>query len=182
MHTLSCGTLSRNSLAIMALCAFAPVLAAQQTHPTPEPLLHVAWGAPADSLMKQAAAAGWRFLEIDEDGDYAFHAQLDGAEALVFATMSDSGLTRLLVSIAPHATADSTYHRIADTLRAHFGPAPLISGKEMGLRPARGLAAASAWRGILMGLRWDRAIIILFTCPGSSPDLPTLPGHRTRIA
>src|SRR5687768_15733729 len=98
----SLSSTSLGGLAAIALCAFAPGIAAQRTHPTPAPLLAVEWGTPADSLMPKAAAAGWEFLAIDEDGDYAFNAKLDGEEALVFATFGTNGLTRLLVSVNPH--------------------------------------------------------------------------------
>ena len=159
-------------LAVMAMCAFAHVIAAQRAHPTPSPLLAVDWGTTADSLMPKAAAAGWEFLAIDEDGDYAFHAKLDGEEALIFATFGTNGLTRLVVSVNPHAGAELTFRRLADTLQSHFGPAVLKSGEETGLRPAPSLMVATAWQGILMGLRRDLRIIIMFTCPASSPQLP----------
>jgi hypothetical protein len=165
---------SFGGLAVIALCAFAPVVAAQRAHPTPAPLLAVEWGTPADSLMPKAAAAGWEFLAIDEDGDYAFHTKLDGEEALVFATFGTNGLTRLVVSVNPHAGAELTFRHMVDTLRAYFGPAVLASGEETGLRPAPSLIAATAWQGIMMGLRRDLRIIIMFTCPASSPQLPVL--------
>lgn len=172
MSRLSRSSSPLGGLAVIAMCAFAPGIAAQRTHPTPAPLLAVEWGTPADSLMPKAAAAGWEFLAIDEDGDYAFHGRLDGEEALVFATFGANGLTRLLVSVNPHAGAELTFRRLADTLRAHFGPAALTSGEETGVRPAPSLMVATAWQGIMMGLRRDRRIIIMFTCPASSPQLP----------
>jgi hypothetical protein len=34
------------------------------------------------------------------------------------------------------------------------------------------MVAATAWKGIMMGLRRDSRILILFTCPAASPTLP----------
>lgn len=174
MSRLSRSSTSLGGLAVIALCAFAPVIAAQRVHPTPAPLLAVEWGTTVDSLMPKAAAAGWEFLAIDEDGDYAFRAKLDGEEALIFATFGTNGLTRLVVSVNPHAGAELTFRHLADTLRSYFGPAALTSGEETGLRPAPSLMVATAWQGIMMGLRRDMRIIIMFTCPASSPPLPLL--------
>jgi hypothetical protein len=161
----------RGGCVALALCALAPVLSGQRTHPTPAPLLAVEWGVSADSLIHTASAAGWRFMTIDEDGDYAFYGRLDGEEAFVFATFGTSGLTRLLVSVSPHAGADHTFERLADTLSAYFGPAALNSTQDE-IRPARSMIVATAWEGILMGMRRDRRILILFTCPAASPKLP----------
>lgn len=172
----------RNVFAALALCAMASALAAQRTHPTPAPALPVEWGESADSLVARAQAAGWRFLEIDEDGDYAFHGTFMGSEAVLFATIGDSGLTRVLVSVVPHRAAAATYESIADSLRARFGPAALVSGEEMGLRPARGLHAAAAWRGVVMGLRYDQRIVLVFTCPAATPELPALRGAHVASA
>ncbi len=174
MSRSSCSSTWLGGFAGVALCAFAPVIAAQRAHPTPAPVLAVDWGTPVDSLMPKAAAAGWEFMAIDEDGDYAFRGRLDGAETLVFATIGQNGLTRLLVSVNPHAGAELTFRRLVDTLKTHFGPADLMSGEETGLRPAPSLVAATAWHGILMGLRRDFRIIIMFTCPASSSPLPVL--------
>ena len=163
----------RGSCAALALCAYAQVPSAQRAHPSPAPLFSVEWGMSADSLMKKATAAGWQFMAIDEDGDYAFHGRFDGEEALVFATIEEKGLTRLLVSVTPHPYAEVTFDRIADTLRTYFGPAALTTGDEDDqVRPARSMLAATAWKGILMGLRRDSRILILFTCPAASPKLP----------
>ena len=167
----------RSSIALIALCAFAPGLIAQRSHPSPTPILAVDWGTPADSLLKKATAAGWQFIAIDEDGDYAFHAVVEGEEALVFATIGDNGLTRLLASFAPHVQAEFTFRRLADTLRTYFGPAAISSDDEE-LRPAPSMVMATAWKGIMMGLRRDRRILILFTCPASTPELPT---HKSRL-
>jgi len=166
----------RGSIALIALCALAPGLIAQRSHPAPTPILGVDWGTPADSLLKKAADAGWQFIAIDEDGDYAFHAVVEGEEALVFATIGDNGLTRLLASFAPHREAEFTFRRLADTLRTYFGPAA-ISSDEEGVRPAASMVMATAWNGIMMGLRRDRRILILFTCPASTPELPI---HKSR--
>ena len=163
----------RGSCAAFALCALAQVPSAQRAHPSPAPLFAVEWGMSADSLMMKATAAGWQFMAIDEDGDYAFHGSLDGEEALAFATIGQNGLTRFLVSVSPHRGADLTFGRIVDTLRAYFGPAALATNDEdEEIRPARSMLAATAWKGILMGLRRDSRILILFTCPASSPALP----------
>ncbi|MGH7712730.1 MAG: hypothetical protein ACREOG_15675, partial [Gemmatimonadaceae bacterium] len=61
----------RGGVAVTALCLLAPVLAAQRTHPTPAPIIGVEWGMSVDSLMERARLAGWHFMAIDEDGDYA---------------------------------------------------------------------------------------------------------------
>ena len=167
------------ALAVIALCALAPGLMAQRTHPTPAPVLAVEWGVTAESLVVKAAEGGWEFLGIDEDGDYTFGGRLDGAATMVFATIGASGLTRLLVSVHPHRAADETFSHLVDTVRAHFGPAEMVSGEETGLRPAPSLVAATAWKGVLMGLRRDRRIIMVFTCPASSPALPTPRGRLT---
>lgn len=172
MSRLSRSSISFGGLAVIALCAFAPVIAAQRAHPTPAPVLAVEWGITVDSLMPKAASAGWEFMAIDEDGDYAFRAKLDGEEALIFATFGANGLTRLVVSVNPHAGAQLTFRHLVDTLRSYFGPAALTSGEESGLRPAPSLMAATAWQGIMMGLRRDMRIIIIFTCPAATPPLP----------
>lgn len=167
----------RSSIALIALCAFAPGLIAQRSHPLPTPILAVDWGTPADSLLKKAADAGWQFIAIDEDGDYAFHAVVEGEEALVFATIGDNGLTRLLASFAPHRQAEFTFRRLADTLRTYFGPAAISTDNEEDVRPAPSMVMATAWKGIMMGLRRDRRILILFTCPSSTPELPIHKNH-----
>ncbi|MEW5915923.1 MAG: hypothetical protein AB1762_05940 [Gemmatimonadota bacterium] len=163
----------RGFLAAAALCVLTPVLSGQRVHPTPTPFFAAEWGMSIDTLMRQAANGGWEFLAVDEDGDYTFRGSLPtGEPAYVFATVdSTGGLTRLLISIAPHASADQTFQRLADTLRAHFGDAD-ISSHDADVRPAPHMVAATAWRGVLMGLRRDRRILILFTCPASSPRLP----------
>jgi hypothetical protein len=161
----------RGGIAALALCAVAPVLSAQRAHPSPAPLLVVEWGMPADSVMQKAAIAGWTFMAIDEDGDYAFRGVLEGEEAFLFATIEEGGLTRLLVSVNPHPGAERTFHNIADTLQTRFGPAA-ITTRDDEVRPAPSMLEATAWQGILMGLRRDRRILILFTCPASSPALP----------
>jgi len=162
----------RGGCAVLALCALAQVLSAQRAHPTPAPLFAVEWGISADSLLKKATAAGWHFMTVDEDGDYAFVGRLDGEETYVFATIGENGLTRILVSVSPHPEAALTFDRIADTLRNHFGPAELNTSEDE-VRPARHMLAATAWEGILMGLRRDSRILILFTCPAATPSLPT---------
>lgn len=162
----------RCGLALAAWCVLAPVLPAQRPHPTPAPLLSIEWGTPVDTLLQKAQAAGWQFLTVDEDGDYAFRATLAGEEALIFATLGDSGLTRLLVSVTPQADPEAAFRRLSDTLRTHFGPAALSSADDDDVRPAPWMVAATAWKGVLMGLRRDRHILILFTCPAATPELP----------
>lgn len=173
--------LLRSSFALIALGALTPALIAQRTHPNPTPILAVEWGTPADSLLKKAADAGWQFIAIDEDGDYAFHAVVEGEEALVFATIGENGLTKLLTSFAPHMQAEFTFRRLADTLRTYFGPAAISSDNEEDVRPAPSMIMATAWKGIMMGLRRDRRILILFTCPAATPELP-IHKNRTPIA
>lgn len=170
-------SLLRSSIALIALGALAPGLIAQRSHPAPTPILAVEWGTTADSLLRKATDAGWQFIAIDEDGDYAFHAVVEGEEALVFATIGDNGLTKLLASFAPHQQAEFTFRRLADTLRTYFGPAVISSDNEEGIRPAPSMVMASAWKGIMMGLRRDRRILILFTCPSASPELPVHKGY-----
>jgi hypothetical protein len=161
----------RVTLATLALCALAPALWSQRAQPTPAPLFVIEWGMSADSLVRSATSAGWSFMAIDEDGDYAFHGKLEGEEALLFATIGEEGLTRVLVSVTPHAEAEVTFHRIADTLQTYFGPAALTT-KDEEVRPAPSMLEATAWQGVMMGLRRDRRILILFTCPATSPALP----------
>ncbi|HJU72768.1 MAG TPA: hypothetical protein VJ717_03410 [Gemmatimonadaceae bacterium] len=163
-------SLLRCSFAALTL-GIAAVANAQRPHPTPVPLLPVDWGTSADTVLQRAAAAGWSFLTIDEDGDYAFRATMDGEEALVFATIGEKGLTRLLVSVAPHVDPEATFKRLGDTLRTYFGPAALTTYDEE-VRPAPWMLAATAWEGVIMGLRRDRRILILFTCPAATPQLP----------
>ena len=159
----------RFTFAVLAL--FTAPLGAQRAHPTPVPLLSVDWGTPADTVLQRASAAGWTFITIDEDGDYAFRTRLDGEEALVFATIGENGLTRLLVSVAPNVDPEATFRRLSDTLRTYFGPAALTTYDEE-VRPAPWMLAATAWEGVIMGLRRDRRILILFTCPAATPQLP----------
>jgi hypothetical protein len=52
----------------------------------------------------------------------------------------------------------------------------------VGLRPARGLHAATAWRGVVMGLRYDQRIVLVFTCPAMTPELPAVRGMHVAIA
>lgn len=174
-------TILRSGFALIALSAAAPALIAQRTHPTPTPFLSVEWGTPVDSVLKKAADAGWQFIAIDEDGDYAFNAVVDGEQALVFATIGEHGLTKLLASFAPNMQPEITFRRLADTIRTYFGPAAISSDREDDVRPAPSMVMATAWKGILMGLRRDRRILILFTCPASSPELPVT-AKRTPIA
>ena len=161
-------------------CAATPLtLASQSVGPMPDLLLSVQWGTPADSVLAHAAAAGWEFLRIDEDSDYVFRTVLRGQEAVVFASFSKEGLTRLEAALTPQPVNEFTYRQLTDTLAKVYGPAALSTTGDEGLRPARGMIAAIAWPGVLMGLRRDGWISLIFTCPESSP---VLPAPRGRLA
>ena len=156
----------------LLVCATPVALAAQAAHPTPEPILAVTWGTSQDSLIARATENGWHFLRVDEDGDYMFDASVKGERALAYATFGKRGLSRLVVSVAPHPEAEATFQQLSDTLRSRFGFERLASGDERGTRAAPGLVRAAAWQGILMGLRQDGWITIVFTCPETSPSVP----------
>jgi hypothetical protein len=165
----------------VALLAGASV-GAQMVHPTPAPIISVDWGTIADTVIARAGASGWTFVKIDDDGDYAFQGRIGQAPAMAFATFSiTGGLTRLLVSVAPHPSAPVTYRELTDTLINYHGRARLADNDESSLaRPAPTMAAAAAWPGILTGLRRDGWIMVIFTCPEASPKLP--PARTERIA
>lgn len=138
------------------------------------PLFRVPWGTSIDSLRGLSQALGWEFVQIDGDGDYAFRTRIDGEDAMVFATFGTNGLTRVLVSITPHPAARVTYDHVADTLRHHFGAAVLSSHDgQTPTPPASSMLQANAWHGVLLGLRRDGRIIVVLTCPESSPKLPS---------
>lgn len=161
--------------AALGLLATAGIGAdAQATHATPAPFIAVDWGTSPDSLIARAAASGWAYSHVDEDGDYAFRGRIGLVNAMAFATFGRSGgLIRLLVSVAPHPFAPATYRELSDTLRSHHGRAALGEDEQDAVaRPAPAMAAAAAWPGILMGLRRDGWIMMVFTCPESSPKLP----------
>ena len=167
------------SLALTALLAAVTVssaLAAQAVPATPAALLPVQWGIDADSLMVRADSAGWTFLRIDDDGDYAFAAEIDGQEAVVFATFGDHGLCRLEAGFAPHLAAPITYHQLIDSLSTRYGPAIIEEGEDSGVRHPANVRAAAAWTGILLGLRRDGWITLVFTSPEISPTLPARRG------
>lgn len=141
-------------------------------HPSPAPLLQVEWGAQADSVVARATRSGWTFSKIDGDSDYVFEGQVNGVPAVAFASFSASGgLSRVLLSVTPHNLVTQTYQGIVDTLRTHHGAAHL-GDKQGGDQPAPTLHAAAAWPGILLGLRRDGWITLIFTCPEMSPRLP----------
>lgn len=156
-----------------------PALLAQQAASSQvlAPLFRLPWGVSVDSLRTKAEALGWEFVQVDGDGDYAFRTRVDGEDAMVFATFGPTGLMRILVSVTPHPAAPVTYEHVADTLRQQFGPAVLSShdGKTP-TPPAASMLQASAWHGVLMGLRRDGRIILVLTCPESSPRLPVRKG------
>ena len=160
-------------------CMATPIaLASQSTRPMPDLLLAVQWGTVADSVLARAASAGWEFLKIDEDSDYVFRTEVHGQEAVVFASFGRNGLSRLEAAFAPQPANEFTYRQLADTLLSQYGPAALRTSPDDGLRPARGMIAAIAWPGVLMGLRRDGWISLIFTCPESSPRLPPPRDHR----
>ena len=166
--------------AALGLCAIvtAAVAQAQSAHPTPAPLLDVTWGSVADSVVAQAARSGWRFSHVDDDGDYAFQGSIGTVNAVAFATFGAShGLTRLLISVVPHPFAPATYKQLADTLKTRHGQAQL-GGDESEDALAPTMLSAAAWRGVLLGLRRDGWITLIFTCPDASPKLPA---PRTRF-
>jgi hypothetical protein len=160
----------------------AVALPAQQaaSKPTLAPLFSVPWGVSIDTLQSRAQALGWEFVQVDDDGDYAFRARIDGEHAMVFATFGPQGLTRVLVSVTPHPAAMVTYQHVADTLRHHIGPAVLSTHDgDRPMPPAPSMILASAWQGVLMGLRRDGRIILVLTCPEMSPRLPVKQGPVT---
>ena len=134
------------------------------------------WGATVDSLKVGAAGLGWSFIQVDDDGDYVFRAVVDGESALVFATFGTEGLTRLLVSVDPHPAATITFRHLTDSVSTRLGPAVLSTEGESSDVPARSMLAATAWQGVLMGLRLDGRILLVLTCPESSPRLPSRRG------
>lgn len=202
MSSVSRSLAALGRLAIAVLCSVAPAaLRAQQpravirdsgvvmrrdsqsgqTDSPPEsritapltPLFGVPWGTSVDSLHTRAGSLGWEFVQVDGDGDYAFRTRIDGEDAMVFATFGPKGLTRVLVSVTPHPAAPVTYEHVADTLRQRFGPAVLSShDSKTPTPPAASMLQAHAWQGVLMGLRRDGRIILVLTCPESSPKLP----------
>jgi hypothetical protein len=163
-------------LVTVALLSVAPAALSGQQPASSQvlaPLFGVPWGTSVDSLHDRAEGLGWEFVQIDGDGDYAFRTRIDGEDAMVFATFGDKGLTRVLVSITPHPAAPATYEHVADTLRQHFGAAVISShDARTPTPPASSMLQASAWHGVLMGLRRDGRIILVLTCPESSPKLP----------
>lgn len=169
---------SRMRFPALGSCLMGALLAApawsQPVHPTPAPFLDVRWGSTLDSVRSAAALAGLDYLRVDEDGDHAFRGVIAGVPAVVFATFGDSGLTRVVVSWDPHPTVASTFERLRDTLSTRFGKAVLATDRDGPWRPAAGLFVASAWRGILMGLRRDGRVLMVFTCPAASPKLPNV--------
>lgn len=165
---------------IVLTCVAAPVvLVAQTPRVTPDLLLAVPWGMAADSVMARAASAGWEFVKIDDDSDYVFRTTIRGQDAVVFATFAPKGLSRLEAAFAPQPTNEFTYRELTDTLVAQYGPAALSTSADSTVRPARGMLAAVAWPGVLMGFRRDGWISLIFTCPESSPKLPA---PRGRVA
>ena len=167
------------ALAIVA-CAMPLTIAAQSVHPTPSPIIPVSWGTSADTVIAHASEVGWHFIKVDEDGDYLFDATVAGERAVAYASFGKRGLSRLVVSVAPHPEAELTYQQLSDTLRASYGFERLASGDERGMRAAPGLLRANAWQGILMGLRQDGWITVVFTCPESSPLIPRRPDGLAR--
>jgi len=156
----------------LLLCVAPLALSAQAIHPTPSPILAISWGTTADSVIAQAGGAGWRFVRVDDDGDFIFEGSVQGERAVAFATFGTTGLTRIMINVAAQPSPDAIYEHLADTLRAQYGLERLVSGEDRGWRAAPGIVRANAWQGILMGLRRDGWISMVFTCPESSPKLP----------
>ncbi|MGQ0648305.1 MAG: hypothetical protein ACT4P7_12115 [Gemmatimonadaceae bacterium] len=144
----------------------------QGTRVNPNMFVAVDWGATMDSVKARAEAAGWSFTRVDDDSDYVFRGTLGEQEAVVYATFGSRGLTRLTFGIAPHPIAPITYQRLADSVAAHYGTARLVADDEGRVRPAPMMMAAAAWPGLMMGLRRDGWINLIFTCPETSPRLP----------
>jgi hypothetical protein len=159
----------------LALCLL-PLAASAQVVATAAPFQPVPWGSSVDSLKTRAAHLGWDFVEVDADGDYTFRAVIDGEPALVFATFGKKGLTRLLVSVDPHPGATVTFKHIRDSVSTRLGPALMTTEGESAELPARSMLAATAWQGVMMGLRRDGRILVVLTCPESSPTLPNRRG------
>jgi hypothetical protein len=155
---------------------------AQGFRANPAPLLDVSWGSTPDTVRSRAERAGWSFLTIDDDGDHAYRGSINGESAVVFATYGSAGLVRLLVSIDPHPSAPATYSRLADTLRTRFGSAVLSTDPSSDYRPSPSMVDASAWYGLVMGLRRDGRILLVFTCPSASPQLPVRGARLDRVA
>jgi hypothetical protein len=152
----------------------APLTLRAQKHATPAPLLAVEWGSSIDSVLARATRAGWEFLRVDEDSDFVFHTLLDGVRATVYAGFSARGLVRLEVGVQPHESTSATYRTLTDTLSRYFGAPALTTGDEGMLRPAPRMISASAWPGVLLGLRRDGWISVIFMCPETAPLLPTI--------
>lgn len=166
-------------VATLALMVSAEVHA-QPRHATPAPFMTVEWGMSPDTLVLRAAASGWSFSHIDDDGDYTFRGAVDANPAVAYATFSQTGgLTRVMLSVMPNRSAPATYRGILDTLAGQHGRAFINAVDESGeVRPAPGMAAAAAWPGILMGLRRDGWIMLIFTCPGGVAQAARVT-HRT---
>lgn len=163
---------ARTFAALSFLVAVSASTVGAQSFPTPAPLLNVEWGLQADSVIQRARVAGWTFIKIDEDGDYAFHGAFDGAEAMAFASFTGDRLTSLMINVAPHPEAARTFTALLDTLATAYGPAPVNSRESREYRAAGFLRDAAAWQGILTGLRRDGWITVVFTCPEKSSRLP----------
>jgi len=158
----------------LLVVASAPLTLPAQKQATPAPLLPVEWGSPIDSVLARATNAGWEFLRVDEDSDFVFHAMVDGARATIYAGFGPRGLVRLEVGVQPHETTPATYRIISDTLSRYFGAPVLTAGDDGMLRPAPRMIAASAWPGVLLGLRRDGWISVIFMCPETAPPLPSI--------
>ena len=81
------------------------------------------------------------------------------------------------MSFAPHMQAEFTF--LALPIRCGpFRPGCHLERRRGGRAPGAKHGQATAWKGIMMGLRRDRRILILFTCPASTPELPI---HRIAL-
>lgn len=162
--------------ATAALLLAAAAAGAQPRHPAPMPFAEASWGASSDSVLATARRVGLEFLTVDDDGDYAFRGVVAGTPALVFASFGDSGLTRVTISVDPHPSVASTFERMRDSVVARFGTPAVTTDSDGPWRPNSSLFVATAWRGILMGLRRDGRILLVVMCPSASPRLPVRGG------
>jgi hypothetical protein len=170
------------ALGLPIALAFVSVASRAQTgHTTPAPILAVEWGERADSVIHRVSGAGWTFVTVDEDSDYVFRGEVNGVEAVAFASFSKDRLTTLQVNLAPHPGAARTYAQVLDTLASVNGPALISSSTSHEYHPAYLLREAAAWPGILAGFRRDGWITIVFTCPESSPRLPAPLVKQARV-
>ena len=146
----------RTLIAACALVLVASTGAAQ----TEIAFADVAWGSPAATIKARMAERGFRFVQIDEDGDLQFNGTIDGQRAGVVAIRtSDDKLVKWMVVIVPPDTrALEYYRRLKRDLTERYGDAridreewafPYAGGEHVGqeeiaIRVGKGLLQA-AW-------------------------------------